>query len=76
MYAAIGMFLRGTRLSHNLTQLAVAKRLKVKAVQISSYELGRTKVPLLLFCQWCQVLNLDPGETLNRAYGAMVRRSS
>ena len=76
MYRALGMFLRGKRLSHEITQLSVARRLDLKASQISAYETGMTRIPILLFCRWCQLLNLDPGTTLNQVYATMARRGS
>lgn len=76
LYRGIGLFLRGTRLSRGLTQQWVARRLGVKAAQISSYENGMTKIPLLVFCEWCQLFDLNPGDTLNRAHGVVSRRAS
>lgn len=75
MYLALGMFLRGTRLSQGGSQVAVADRLGIKASQVSGYERGRTRIPMLTFCRWCRLLDLDPGATLNRVYETMSRRT-
>jgi len=76
LYPALGMFLRGTRQSREITQVSVARRLGLKSAQVSSYERGETRIPVLLFCRWCHLLNLNPGDTLNRVYDTMVRRSA
>lgn len=74
MYAAFGMFLRGVRLSKKLKQSRMARHLGVSSTSVIYYEHGQRKIPLLAFIQWCEALELDPGETLNLVTASMRRR--
>lgn len=75
---ATGQYMREVREKAGLSQVDVSVLLGVNNTSISFYETGRFRFPMEVFVRWCEVLHLDPGETLTQVLKeqkALVARS-
>lgn len=67
LFTTLGDYLRKERKARGLYQQnQLGRKLGLSRERISAYERGFTRIPIDLFVRWCQVMDLDPGVTLNQ----------
>lgn len=65
-YKELGIILKEYRKSCSLTQEEVADRLRVSRSTIANWETGRRVVYADDLFRYCDVLNIDPNEIVNK----------
>lgn len=63
-YCHFGEKLKTIRLSHNMTQVEVAKCMRVSKTTVVNYEMGTRKIPLSYLVQFAKHFNVSVDEIL------------
>lgn len=69
-YSTLRAQLRFLRRSANLSQIGMAQKLGLTQSYISKLERGESYVDVLLWCRWCELCGVRPGEALAATFEA------
>ncbi len=72
-YKALGPLLRNARKSVGLSQEEVAQRMGITNQNVSSWELGKSKIDMNQLLQLCSMYEIDFTDILQRASGSIPK---
>ena len=72
-YKALGLLLRSARKSAGLSQEEVAQRMGITNQNVSSWELGKSKIDMNQLLQLCSMYETDFIDILQRASGSVPK---
>lgn len=72
-YKALGPLLRNARKNAGLSQEEVAQRMSITNQNVSSWELGKSKIDMNQLLQLCSMYEIDFTDILQRASGSVSK---